>query len=198
MFNSKTLVKATLACLLISPIVHADMSNWFKNKNTSQEVMPQQSVQEPVQQQAAPTEAVLDQQVNRSQTPVNQPSYSTGNQSQSSSGQSSSGLEQRMNYLNSTISKLSQTTSQTKDELTSNYLNIVQFIVINDATKQLDGKDNRSTINNMLAGVIGCQNKYNINVIQTTNNSLPSDVARIVNNYLTQNIKTIPSQPCVY
>ena len=161
--------------------------------------------QVPAQQQQAPGQVQQQAPVQVQQQPIQQRQYNSNRNTTATRYQNNnanvtgdSGLEARMNNLNSTIENLNKS-SKSGDNLTNNYLNIVQFIVINEETRKLDGKDNTSLINNMLAGIVSCQNKYKVDVIQKVNNQLPRDVANTVQRYLSQNGRSIGANGnCLY
>ncbi|WP_227557124.1 transporter [Acinetobacter johnsonii] len=185
----------------MSSSANADFSDWYK-KATSNEESTQQV---PAQQQQAPGQVQQQAPVQVQQQPIQQRQYNSNRNTTATRYQNNnanvtgdSGLEARMNNLNSTIENLNKS-SKSGDNLTNNYLNIVQFIVINEETRKLDGKDNTSLINNMLAGIVSCQNKYKVDVIQKVNNQLPRDVANTVQRYLSQNGRSIGANGnCLY
>lgn len=179
MFNKKLLILGVISTVCISTSVQADLTNWYQKKE------PQVDNSQPTQAQQ-PVQNVQSRPDPRSQYSVNQPSNS--NQLQNNNGN----LEARMNDLNTTIENLNKLNSG-GNELSRDYLNIVQFIVINETTKMLDGQDNRGLINNMLAGVVSCQNKYKVNVMNQINSQLPREVASTVQKYLSQNSQSIPT-----
>lgn len=199
--KNKSYWLAILAATVISSTTNADFSDWYK-KDTPNNVPVQQQQptqvqqQQPGQIQQQPTSNTYNQNQNNVSRNSN---IAAGRiQNSSSSVSADSGLEGRMNSLNATIDTLNKS-SKSGDKLTNNYLNIVQFIVINDETRKLDGKDNTALINNMLAGIVSCQNKYKVDVIQKVNNQLPRDAANTVQRYLSQNGRLIPSNSdCMY
>ena len=191
--NNKLYLCAIFTATILSSSANADFSDWYK-KATSNEDSTQQV---PAQQQQAPGQIQQQAPVQVQQQPIQQRQYNSNRNTTATRYQNSnanvtgdSGLEARMNNLNSTIENLNKS-SKSGDNLTNNYLNIVQFIVINEETRKLDGKDNTSLINNMLAGIVSCQNKYKVDVIQKVNNQLPRDVANTVQRYLSQNGRSI-------
>ena len=197
--NNKLYLCAIFTATILSSSANADFSDWYK-KATSNEESTQQV---PAQQQQAPGQ--VQQQAPVQQQPIQQRQYNSNRNTTATRYQNNnanvtgdSGLEARMNNLNSTIENLNKS-SKSGDNLTNNYLNIVQFIVINEETRKLDGKDNTSLINNMLAGIVSCQNKYKVDVIQKVNNQLPRDVANTVQRYLSQNGRSIGANGnCLY
>ena len=199
--NNKLYLCAIFAATILSSSANADFSDWYK-KATSNEDSTQQV---PAQQQQAPGQVQQQAPVQVQQQPIQQRQYNSNRNTTATRYQNNnanvtgdSGLEARMNNLNSTIENLNKS-SKSGDKLTNNYLNIVQFIVINEETRKLDGKDNTSLINNMLAGVVSCQNKYKVDVIQKVNNQLPRDVANTVQRYLSQNGRSIGANGnCLY
>lgn len=199
--NNKLYLCAIFAATILSSSANADFSDWYK-KATSNEDSTQQV---PAQQQQAPGQVQQQAPVQVQQQPIQQRQYNSNRNTTATRYQNNnanvtgdSGLEARMNNLNSTIENLNKS-SKSGDMLTNNYLNIVQFIVINEETRKLDGKDNTSLINNMLAGVVSCQNKYKVDVIQKVNNQLPRDVANTVQRYLSQNGRSIGANGnCLY
>lgn len=199
--NNKLYLCAIFAATILSSSANADFSDWYK-KATSNEDSTQQV---PAQQQQAPGQIQQQAPVQVQQQPIQQRQYNSNRNTTATRYQNNnanvtgdSGLEARMNNLNSTIENLNKS-SKSGDNLTNNYLNIVQFIVINEETRKLDGKDNTSLINNMLAGVVSCQNKYKVDVIQKVNNQLPRDVANTVQRYLSQNGRSIGANGnCLY
>lgn len=191
--NNKLYLCAIFTATILSSSANADFSDWYK-KATSNEDSTQQV---PAQQQQAPGQIQQQAPVQVQQQPIQQRQYNSNRNTTATRYQNNnanvtgdSGLEARMNNLNSTIENLNKS-SKSGDNLTNNYLNIVQFIVINEETRKLDGKDNTSLINNMLAGIVSCQNKYKVDVIQKVNNQLPRDVANTVQRYLSQNGRSI-------
>ena len=191
--NNKLYLCAIFTATILSSSANADFSDWYK-KATSNEESTQQV---PAQQQQAPGQVQQQAPVQVQQQPIQQRQYNSNRNTTATRYQNNnanitgdSGLEARMNNLNSTIENLNKS-SKSGDNLTNNYLNIVQFIVINEETRKLDGKDNTSLINNMLAGIVSCQNKYKVDVIQKVNNQLPRDVANTVQRYLSQNGRSI-------
>ena len=199
--NNKLYLCAIFAATILSSSANADFSDWYKkatsNEDSTQQV-PAQQQQAPGQvQQQAPVQ-VQQQSIQQRQYNSNRNTTATRYQNNNANVTGDSGLEARMNNLNSTIENLNKS-SKSGDMLTNNYLNIVQFIVINEETRKLDGKDNTSLINNMLAGVVSCQNKYKVDVIQKVNNQLPRDVANTVQRYLSQNGRSIGANGnCLY
>lgn len=199
--NNKLYLCAIFAATILSSSANADFSDWYKkatsNEDSTQQV-PAQQQQAPGQvQQQAPVQ-VQQQSIQQRQYNSNRNTTATRYQNNNANVTGDSGLEARMNNLNSTIENLNKS-SKSGDNLTNNYLNIVQFIVINEETRKLDGKDNTSLINNMLAGVVSCQNKYKVDVIQKVNNQLPRDVANTVQRYLSQNGRSIGANGnCLY
>lgn len=199
--NNKLYLCAIFTATILSSSANADFSDWYK-KATSNEDSTQQV---PAQQQQAPGQIQQQAPVQVQQQPIQQRQYNSNRNSTATRYQNNnanvtgdSGLEARMNNLNSTIENLNKS-SKSGDNLTNNYLNIVQFIVINEETRKLDGKDNTSLINNMLAGIVSCQNKYKVDVIQKVNNQLPRDVANTVQRYLSQNGRSIGANGnCLY
>lgn len=199
--NNKLYLCAIFTATILSSSANADFSDWYK-KATSNEDSTQQV---PAQQQQAPGQIQQQAPVQVQQQPIQQRQYNanrnttaTRYQNNNANVTGDSGLEARMNNLNSTIENLNKS-SKSGDNLTNNYLNIVQFIVINEETRKLDGKDNTSLINNMLAGIVSCQNKYKVDVIQKVNNQLPRDVANTVQRYLSQNGRSIGANGnCLY
>lgn len=199
--NNKLYLCAIFTATILSSSANADFSDWYK-KATSNEDSTQQV---PAQQQQAPGQVQQQAPVQVQQQPIQQRQYNSNRNTTATRYQNNnanvtgdSGLEARMNNLNSTIENLNKS-SKSGDMLTNNYLNIVQFIVINEETRKLDGKDNTSLINNMLAGVVSCQNKYKVDVIQKVNNQLPRDVANTVQRYLSQNGRSIGANGnCLY
>ncbi|RLL30636.1 transporter [Acinetobacter cumulans] len=199
--NNKLYLCAIFTATILSSSANADFSDWYK-KATSNEDSTQQV---PAQQQQAPGQVQQQAPVQVQQQPIQQRQYNSNRNTTATRYQNNnanvtgdSGLEARMNNLNSTIENLNKS-SKSGDKLTNNYLNIVQFIVINEETRKLDGKDNTSLINNMLAGVVSCQNKYKVDVIQKVNNQLPRDVANTVQRYLSQNGRSIGANGnCLY
>ncbi len=199
--NNKLYLCAIFTATILSSSANADFSDWYK-KATSNEESTQQV---PAQQQQAPGQVQQQAPVQVQQQPIQQRQYNSNRNTTATRYQNSnanvtgdSGLEARMNNLNSTIENLNKS-SKSGDNLTNNYLNIVQFIVINEETRKLDGKDNTSLINNMLAGIVSCQNKYKVDVIQKVNNQLPRDVANTVQRYLSQNGRSIGANGnCLY
>lgn len=193
MLNKKLLSCGVLSFIFISATVHADLTDWYKKTpSATEQPVPDKPIAKPVENQAPQNtqysqQGVQNKPSSNAQNRVNQSNSAYNNQNQNSN----SSLEARMNGLNATIENLSKFNNGSKDNLTNNYLNIVQLIVISEATKSLDGKDNRGLINNMLAGVVSCQNKYKVNVIQQVNNQLPRDVATTVQKYLGQNSQSI-------
>ncbi|EPH1899614.1 transporter [Acinetobacter baumannii] len=184
--NNKLYLCAIFTATILSSSANADFSDWYK-KATSNEDSTQQA---PVQVQQQP--------IQQRQYNSNRNTTATRYQNNNANVTGDSGLEARMNNLNSTIENLNKS-SKSGDNLTNNYLNIVQFIVINEETRKLDGKDNTSLINNMLAGIVSCQNKYKVDVIQKVNNQLPRDVANTVQRYLSQNGRSIGANGnCLY
>ena len=191
--NNKLYLCAIFTATILSSSANADFSDWYK-KATSNEDSTQQV---PAQQQQAPVQ-VQQQPIQQRQYKSNRNTTATRYQNNNANVTGDSGLEARMNNLNSTIENLNKS-SKSGDNLTNNYLNIVQFIVINEETRKLDGKDNTSLINNMLAGIVSCQNKYKVDVIQKVNNQLPRDVANTVQRYLSQNGRSIGANGnCLY
>ncbi|ALV74613.1 MULTISPECIES: hypothetical protein [Acinetobacter] len=199
--NNKLYLCAIFTATILSSSANADFSDWYK-KATSNEDSTQQV---PAQQQQAPGQIQQQAPVQVQQQPIQQRQYNSNRNTTATRYQNNnanvtgdSGLEARMNNLNSTIENLNKS-SKSGDNLTNNYLNIVQFIVINEETRKLDGKDNTSLINNMLAGIVSCQNKYKVDVIQKVNNQLPRDVANTVQRYLSQNGRSIGANGnCLY
>ncbi|MGA4854592.1 MULTISPECIES: transporter [Acinetobacter] len=199
--NNKLYLCAIFTAIILSSSANADFSDWYK-KATSNEDSTQQV---PAQQQQAPGQIQQQAPVQVQQQPIQQRQYNSNRNTTATRYQNNnanvtgdSGLEARMNNLNSTIENLNKS-SKSGDNLTNNYLNIVQFIVINEETRKLDGKDNTSLINNMLAGIVSCQNKYKVDVIQKVNNQLPRDVANTVQRYLSQNGRSIGANGnCLY
>lgn len=199
--NNKLYICAIFTATILSSSANADFSDWYK-KATSNEESTQQV---PAQQQQAPGQVQQQAPVQVQQQPIQQRQYNSNRNTTATRYQNNnanitgdSGLEARMNNLNSTIENLNKS-SKSGDNLTNNYLNIVQFIVINEETRKLDGKDNTSLINNMLAGIVSCQNKYKVDVIQKVNNQLPRDVANTVQRYLSQNGRSIGANGnCLY
>lgn len=199
--NNKLYLCAIFTATILSSSANADFSDWYK-KATSNEESTQQV---PAQQQQAPGQIQQQAPVQVQQQPIQQRQYNSNRNTTATRYQNNnanvtgdSGLEARMNNLNSTIENLNKS-SKSGDNLTNNYLNIVQFIVINEETRKLDGKDNTSLINNMLAGIVSCQNKYKVDVIQKVNTQLPRDVANTVQRYLSQNGRSIGANGnCLY
>lgn len=199
--NNKLYLCAIFTATILSSSANADFSDWYK-KATSNEESTQQV---PAQQQQAPGQIQQQAPVQVQQQPIQQRQYNSNRNTTATRYQNNnanvtgdSGLEARMNNLNSTIENLNKS-SKSGDNLTNNYLNIVQFILINEETRKLDGKDNTSLINNMLAGIVSCQNKYKVDVIQKVNNQLPRDVANTVQRYLSQNGRSIGANGnCLY
>ena len=199
--NNKLYLCAIFTATILSSSANADFSDWYK-KATSNEESTQQV---PAQQQQAPGQVQQQAAVQVHQQPIQQRQYNSNRNTTATRYQNNnanvtgdSGLEARMNNLNSTIENLNKS-SKSGDNLTNNYLNIVQFILINEETRKLDGKDNTSLINNMLAGIVSCQNKYKVDVIQKVNNQLPRDVANTVQRYLSQNGRSIGANGnCLY
>lgn len=199
--NNKLYLCAIFTATILSSSANADFSDWYK-KATSNEDSTQQV---PAQQQQAPGQVQQQAPVQVQQQPIQQRQYNSNRNTTATRYQNNnanvtgdSGLEARMNNLNSTIENLNKS-SKSGDNLTNNYLNIVQFIVINEETRKLDGKDNTSLINNMLAGIVSCQNKYKVDVIQKVNNQLPRDVANTIQRYLSQNGRSIGANGnCLY
>lgn len=196
MFN-KLYFSAIFITTVLSSNANADFSNWYKkapsNDEAVQQAPSQVQQQTQIQQQpSAQTQPTQERQYTANRNVATR--YSNNNANVTGD----SGLETRMNNLNATIENLNKSL-KSGDKLTNNYLNIVQFIVINDETRKLDGKDNTSLINNMLAGVVSCQNKYKVDVIQKVNNQLPRDVANTVQRYLSQNGRSIGANGnCLY
>ena len=199
--NNKLYLCAIFTATILSSSANADFSDWYK-KATSNEESTQQV---PAQQQQAPGQVQQQAPVQVQQQPIQQRQYNSNRNTTATRYQNNnanvtgdSGLEARMNNLNSTIENLNKS-SKSGDNLTNNYLNIVQFILINEETRKLDGKDHTSLINNMLAGIVSCQNKYKVDVIQKVNNQLPRDVANTVQRYLSQNGRSIGANGnCLY
>lgn len=201
MLNKKVLTCGVLSFVFLSATVHADLSDWYKKpQSTNDQPVPTQPIANPggstpPQSNLPPQQSVQTKPLSNAQNRTNQPNSGSNNQNQNSN----SSLEARMNGLNTTIENLNRFSNAGNDELKNNYLNIVQLIVISEATKALDGKDNRALINNMLAGVVSCQNKYKVNVIQQVNSQLPRDVAGTIHNYLNQNNQSITGNAeCIY
>lgn len=199
--NNKLYLCAIFTATILSSSANADFSDWYKKATSNEE----SSQQVPAQQQQAPGQVQQQAPVQVQQQPIQQRQYNSNRNTTATRYQNNnanvtgdSGLEARMNNLNSTIENLNKS-SKSGDNLTNNYLNIVQFIVINEETRKLDGKDNTSLINNMLAGIVSCQNKYKVDVIQKVNNQLPRDVANTVQRYLSQNGRSIGANGnCLY
>ncbi|WP_342039574.1 transporter (plasmid) [Acinetobacter baumannii] len=198
--NNKLYLCAIFTATILSSSANADFSDWYKkatsNEDSTQQVSAQQQQAPGQVQQQAPGQVQQQAPVQVQQQPIQQRQYNSNRNTTAVTGDS--GLEARMNNLNSTIENLNKS-SKSGDNLTNNYLNIVQFIVINEETRKLDGKDNTSLINNMLAGIVSCQNKYKVDVIQKVNNQLPRDVANTVQRYLSQNGRSIGANGnCLY
>ena len=199
--NNKLYLCAIFTATILSSSANADFSDWYKKAASNEE----STQQVPAQQQQAPGQVQQQAPVQVQQQPIQQRQYNSNRNTTATRYQNNnanvtgdSGLEARMNNLNSTIENLNKS-SKRGDNLTNNYLNIVQFIVINEETRKLDGKDNTSLINNMLAGIVSCQNKYKVDVIQKVNNQLPRDVANTVQRYLSQNGRSIGANGnCLY
>ena len=199
--NNKLYLCAIFTATILSSSANADFSDWYKKATSNEE----STKQVPAQQQQAPGQVQQQAPVQVQQQPIQQRQYNSNRNTTATRYQNNnanvtgdSGLEARMNNLNSTIENLNKS-SKSGDNLTNNYLNIVQFIVINEETRKLDGKDNTSLINNMLAGIVSCQNKYKVDVIQKVNNQLPRDVANTVQRYLSQNGRSIGANGnCLY
>lgn len=199
--NNKLYLCAIFTATILSSSANADFSDWYKKAASNEE----STQQVPAQQQQAPGQIQQQAPVQVQQQPIQQRQYNSNRNTTATRYQNNnanvtgdSGLEARMNNLNSTIENLNKS-SKSGDNLTNNYLNIVQFIVINEETRKLDGKDNTSLINNMLAGIVSCQNKYKVDVIQKVNNQLPRDVANTVQRYLSQNGRSIGANGnCLY
>lgn len=199
--NNKLYLCAIFTATILSSSANADFSDWYKKATSNVE----STQQVPAQQQQAPGQVQQQAPVQVQQQPIQQRQYNSNRNTTATRYQNNnanvtgdSGLEARMNNLNSTIENLNKS-SKSGDNLTNNYLNIVQFIVINEETRKLDGKDNTSLINNMLAGIVSCQNKYKVDVIQKVNNQLPRDVANTVQRYLSQNGRSIGANGnCLY
>lgn len=199
--NNKLYLCAIFTATILSSSANADFSDWYKKAASNEE----STQQVPAQQQQAPGQVQQQAPVQVQQQPIQQRQYNSNRNTTATRYQNNnanvtgdSGLEARMNNLNSTIENLNKS-SKSGDNLTNNYLNIVQFIVINEETRKLDGKDNTSLINNMLAGIVSCQNKYKVDVIQKVNNQLPRDVANTVQRYLSQNGRSIGANGnCLY
>lgn len=199
--NNKLYLCAIFTATILSSSANADFSDWYKKAASNEE----STQQVPAQQQQAPGQVQQQTPVQVQQQPIQQRQYNSNRNTTATRYQNNnanvtgdSGLEARMNNLNSTIENLNKS-SKSGDNLTNNYLNIVQFIVINEETRKLDGKDNTSLINNMLAGIVSCQNKYKVDVIQKVNNQLPRDVANTVQRYLSQNGRSIGANGnCLY
>ena len=199
--NNKLYLCAIFTATLLSSSANADFSDWYKKAASNEE----STQQVPAQQQQAPGQVQQQAPVQVQQQPIQQRQYNSNRNTTATRYQNNnanvtgdSGLEARMNNLNSTIENLNKS-SKSGDNLTNNYLNIVQFILINEETRKLDGKDNTSLINNMLAGIVSCQNKYKVDVIQKVNNQLPRDVANTVQRYLSQNGRSIGANGnCLY
>ena len=199
--NNKLYLCAIFTATILSSSENADFSDWYKKAASNEE----STQQVPAQQQQAPGQVQQQAPVQVQQQPIQQRQYNSNRNTTATRYQNNnanvtgdSGLEARMNNLNSTIENLNKS-SKSGDNLTNNYLNIVQFIVINEETRKLDGKDNTSLINNMLAGIVSCQNKYKVDVIQKVNNQLPRDVANTVQRYLSQNGRSIGANGnCLY
>lgn len=190
--NNKLYLCAIFTATILSSSANADFSDWYKKATSNEDSTQQVSAQ----QQQAPGQVQQQAPVQVQQQPIQQRQYNSNRNTTAVTGDS--GLEARMNNLNSTIENLNKS-SKSGDNLTNNYLNIVQFIVINEETRKLDGKDNTSLINNMLAGIVSCQNKYKVDVIQKVNNQLPRDVANTVQRYLSQNGRSIGANGnCLY
>ncbi|MEL4297005.1 MULTISPECIES: transporter [Acinetobacter] len=199
--NNKLYLCAIFTATILSSSANADFSDWYKKAASNEE----STQQVPAQQQQAPGQVQQQTPVQVQQQPIQQRQYNSNRNTTATRYQNNnanvtgdSGLEARMNNLNSTIENLNKS-SKSGDNLTNNYLNIVQFILINEETRKLDGKDNTSLINNMLAGIVSCQNKYKVDVIQKVNNQLPRDVANTVQRYLSQNGRSIGANGnCLY
>ncbi|PHM84443.1 transporter [Acinetobacter nosocomialis] len=199
--NNKLYLCAIFTATILSSSANADFSDWYKKATSNED----STLQVPAQQQQAPGQIQQQAPVQVQQQPIQQRQYNSNRNTTATRYQNNnanvtgdSGLEARMNNLNSTIENLNKS-SKSGDNLTNNYLNIVQFIVINEETRKLDGKDNTSLINNMLAGIVSCQNKYKVDVIQKVNNQLPRDVANTVQRYLSQNGRSIGANGnCLY
>ena len=199
--NNKLYLCAIFTATILSSSANADFSDWYKKAASNEE----STQQVPAQQQQAPGQVQQQTPVQVQQQPIQQRQYNSNRNTTATRYQNNnanvtgdSGLEARMNNLNSTIENLNKS-SKSGDNLTNNYLNIVQFIVINEETRKLDGKDNTSLINNMLAGIVSCQNKYKVDVIQKVNTQLPRDVANTVQRYLSQNGRSIGANGnCLY
>lgn len=199
--NNKLYLCAIFTATILSSSANADFSDWYKKAASNEE----STQQVPAQQQQAPGQVQQQAPVQVQQQPIQQRQYNSNRNTTATRYQNNnanvtgdSGLEARMNNLNSTIENLNKS-SKSGDNLTNNYLNIVQFILINEETRKLDGKDNTSLINNMLAGIVSCQNKYKVDVIQKVNNQLPRDVANTVQRYLSQNGRSIGANGnCLY
>lgn len=199
--NNKLYLCAIFTATILSSSANADFSDWYKKAASNEE----STQQVPAQQQQAPGQVQQQTPVQVQQQPIQQRQYNSNRNTTATRYQNNnanvtgdSGLEALMNNLNSTIENLNKS-SKSGDNLTNNYLNIVQFILINEETRKLDGKDNTSLINNMLAGIVSCQNKYKVDVIQKVNNQLPRDVANTVQRYLSQNGRSIGANGnCLY
>lgn len=199
--NNKLYLCAIFTTTILSSSANADISSWYKKATSNEEAtqqVPAQQQQVPGQVQQQVPAQVPQQPIQQRQYNANRNTTATRYQNNNANVTGDSGLESRMNNLNATIENLNKS-SKSGDKLTNSYLNIVQFIVINDETRKLDGKDNTSLINNMLAGVVSCQNKYKVDVIQKVNNQLPRDVANTVQRYLSQNGRSIGANGnCLY
>ncbi|HCA5183654.1 TPA: transporter [Acinetobacter baumannii] len=189
----------------------ADFADWYKkgqSANSQQEIQSDRVQPQPGQNQ----NQRLDQNQSNQQRqqinaqPINQYGQNTVRnsniQAQQPSKNNDVGLEGRMNNLNGTIESINRLDKKfnntANSTLASNYLNIVQLIVISETTKTLDGIDNRPLINDMLSQVANCQAKYKVNVIQQVNSQLPRDAAMVVQNYLSRNSISSSGNSCSY
>jgi hypothetical protein len=166
--NNKLYLCAIFTATILSSSANADFSDWYKKQlqmkiqlskcqlNNSKHLVKFNSKHQ---------FRFSNSRYSKEQFNSNRNTTATRYQNNNANVTGDSGLEARMNNLNSTIENLNKS-SKSGDNLTNNYLNIVQFIVINEETRKLDGKDNTSLINNMLAGIVSCQNKYKVDVIQ--------------------------------
>lgn len=158
-----------------------DFGGWFSGSKAQQQPAQQQQ-QVAQQQQPYNNDSRINQQIN----PDN------------------SNLEKYMDQMNrnaDALSKIYPKSNQNIAEInTSSYINTLQMIIINEATKKLDGMDNKELINSNLSEVASCQKKHNLNTVAEVNARLNSEQNLIVQNYLRANSSFITANKneCVF
>lgn len=205
---SKLTTSLGIAAVLSQSVYAVDFSKWFENNSqkSAQENSSNQVQQLPSQSPHRNTDLRPTQlPANTAELPKvpnsNGAHSNSYNQNSNDGRNDNSGLETRMTNMASTVEGVNNLNRKyANNAVASDYLAVIQMIIINENTRAIDGMDNSKLINSMVANVYACQAKLNNNITQNVNNDLSRSAYASIQNYLSINHNAIRNSAgkCIY